>query len=385
MTTFTNHNILKTKRTNKGFIFSIGYDLLGYESYSYDLSSKNINSSGIFDLPRTVSNTSGVFVVLSRKLLSPNVDYIILDNMNQIKVSLPDDLIGNDYIEIITTNDQTIHPSFGFKIFKDMMNRSSYKVLDNNKITELSKDLKITDTTITVKDGTILTDVENRQKTGNKKFGTIEINGEIIEYFVKNGNVLSQLRRGMFGTAVNQLIPAGTRIFDVGIRTSIPYDDLEIKTTAYGNGVEQDGIIVGKQIFDFDFVPTARYLKTDNNKTKIPFTYRETIPSGYYPCDQIEVYVAGRRLFKDPRVIYDRNVGQDSYKSSGNITIDAEFSVDGNSKSVRLTQAPRAGELVVIIAKRGNTWQKPNENLPFVYSSSNIATFVNSKHVDLPK
>ena len=90
-------------------------------------------------------------------------------------------------------------------------------------------------------------------------------------------------------------------------------------------------------------------------------------------------------MFKDPRVIHDQNTGQDSYKSSGNITLEAEFSVDGISKSVRLTQAPKAGELVVIIAKRGNTWQSPTEKLPFVYSSSNVAVFVNSKHVDLPK
>ena len=385
LTTFTNHNILKNKRTNKGFTFTIGYDIQGYGIYSYDLSSKNINSDGIFDLPRPVSNTTGVFVVLSRKLLSPNVDYILLDNMRQIKVSLPNDLIGSDYIEIITTNEQTTHPSFGFKIFKDMMNRTSYKVLDNKKTTELSKDLKITDTTITVKDGTVLTDVENKQKKGNKKFGTIEINGEIIEYFVKNGNILSQLRRGMFGTSISQNIPAGTKVFDSGLKTTIPYDDLEIKTTAYGNGIEQDGMIVGKQIFDFDFVPSARYVKTDDNKTKVPFTYKKTIPNGYYPCDQLEVYVAGRRLFKDPRVIHDQNTGQDSYKSSGNITLEAEFSVDGISKSVRLTQAPKAGELVVIIAKRGNTWQSPTEKLPFVYSSSNVAVFVNSKHVDLPK
>ena len=458
ITTFTNHNILKTKRTNKGFVFSIGFDLLGFDSYNYDLSSKNINSSGIFDLPRTVSNTSGIFVILSRKLLAPNVDFILLDNMKQIKVSLPDDLRGDDYIEIITTNDQTVHPSFGFKIFKDMMNRTSYKVLDNNKITELAQDLKIHDTSIVVKDGTKLSDVNNSKKSGNRMFGTIEINGEIIEYFVKKNNTISQLRRGMFGTAINQLVPSGTKVFNNGKQTNIPYDDFEIKRTFYGNGVvNQNGVIVGTQVFDFDFngraprittlpspyfyvdtldingtwyreniistIPTGAgnfiigqiYIISSIGNIEAPTDFKSigssanrvglkfkatgvgtgtgtallvsypSIPVNFGQCDEIEVYVAGRRLQKNSRYLYDHNLSQDSYKGAGDKQVEAEFSVDGISKSVRLTVAPLAGELVVIIAKNGKTWQPFNENLPFVYSSSTIAKFVNTKHVDLPK
>jgi hypothetical protein len=373
VTTFTNHNILKTKRTNKGFTFTDGFDLLGYDTYRYDISSDVINTSGIFDLPRTVSNTSGIFVTLTRKLLSPNVDFILLDNMNQIKVSLPDNLVGSDYIEIITMNEQTVRPSFGFKIFKDMMNRNSYKTLDNKKITELAQDLKITDTSIVVKDGTILTTVENAKNSGNRIYGTIEIDGEIIEYFVKNGNTLSQIRRGMFGTSVSQIIPVGTKVFDNGIKTNIPYVDTEVKKIAYGNGL--------KQIFDFDFIP-----KKSNNS----LWYRDTIPSNYGQCDEIEVYVAGQRLVKTPTYVYDKNIGQDSYKDTNkqiqsDKLVEAEFSVDGVNNSVRLTKAPGAGALVVIIARRGTTWQSPTENIPFVYSKSTIASFVNTKQVDLPK
>ena len=377
ITTFTNHDIFKVKRTSKGFTFATGYDLLGYDSNRYDLLTTAYNTSGIFDLPRTVSNTSGVFVMLNHKLLAPNVDFVVLDNRRQVKVILPDILIGHDYIEIWTTNDQTVHPSFNFKIFKDMMNRFSYKALENKKTTKLAQDFKVTDTSITLIDGSIITNVVNNQNTGTRVPGIIEINGERIEYFVKNGNVLSQLRRSTLGTTMNLFVPAGTNVHDIGPESTIPYTDIEIKKTAYGNGTNK--------VFEFDIVPEARYLKTDKNKTPVQFKYKETIPTGFYPCDQIEVYVAGRRLFKDPRTVYDQTKGQDSYKSAGDITVDAEFSVDGVSRSVRLTNAPNAGELVVIIAKRGKTWQKPNENLPLVYSTTDIARFLNTKQVDLPK
>jgi len=377
VTTFTNHDIVKNKRTNKGFTFTTGYDVLGYDSNRFDLLTTSFNTSGIFDLPRSVTDTSGVFVILSHKILMPNVDYVVLDNRNQIRVILPEILTGHDYIEIITTNDQTIHPTFGFKIFKDMLNRNSYKALDKTRSTVLAQDLNMFDTSITVIDGSVLSSVDNTQNSGTRIPGVIEINGERIEYFVKNDNVLSQLRRGTLGTNINDLVPAGTKIFDMGTKVTVPYSDTEIKRTAYGNGT--------KQIFDLDFVPKARCSKTDPAKTPVSFNYKKTIPSNYFPCDEIEVYVAGRRLIKDSIYVYDQSLGQDSYNSAGDKQIEAEFSVDGISKSVRLTKAPDAGALVVIISKQGKTWQKPNENLPLVYSTTDIARFLNTKQVDLPK
>ena len=378
VTTFTNHDILKTKRTNKGFTFATGYDLLGFDSNRYDLLTTSFNTSGIFDLPRTVTNTSGVFVILNHKILSPNVDYVVLDNRRQVKVILPDLLYGSDYIEIITTNDQTVRPSFGFKIFKDMLNRTSYKALDKTRITTLAQDFNITDTSLTVVDGSLLTTVINDQSNGTRLPGIVEINGERIEYFIKNGNTLSQLRRGTLGTSVGISIPAGTPVYDNGSKLTLPYTDTETKrATQYGNGE--------LQIFDFDFIPEPRYEMPYKDKIKKEFTYKETIPDGYYPCDGIEVYVAGRRLIKDPIYVYDQNKGQDSYKGAGDKQIEAEFSVNGINKSVRLTVPPLSGELVVIIAKQGKIWQKPNETGPLVFSTTDIARFLNTKQVDLPK
>lgn len=485
--TFTNHDILKIKTSNVGFKFNTGYDVLRYDMTQYDILSTSINTSGIFNLPRTVSNTSGVFVGLNRKLLAPNVDYVVLDNKKQIKVLLPDILTGSDYIQIITFNDKTVQPSYGFKIFKDMINRFSYKRLDDSTTTRLLQDLTYLDTRILVADGDKLPDPNRSLNLP----GVIEIEGERIEYLVKEGNVLRQLRRGTLGTGVRTIYDVDTLVADLGPEQTIPYSDQEYKKTYLGDETTT--------IFEVDFVPTnsgivkffknlggytfkgrfdstltyvtgdvieyqdsyyiasastslgtpgtqlgnnwsffseivdftygsrvsstyyGQYLSTQTyfpgdfvkykgsfyealkkSTGKLPDNinernwslynkgvdvdwYRETIPDNYGQCDDIEVFVAGRRLRKNPIEVYDQALGQDSYNGVGNKTIEAEFSVDGINRSVRLTVAPKSTQQVVIIRKTGRIWQNPTENNSLVFSPTNIARFLRAKQVILPR
>jgi len=388
VTTFTNHNILKVKRSSKIFRFTTGYDLLTYDTTRYSTFTSAINTSGVLDLPRSISSNSGLFVAFNRKLLTLDIDYTVLDNRNQIKVILPDILGSNDYIDIITMNDVTVRPSYGFKIFKDMINRPHYKVLDKRKTTILAKPLRYFDTKIEVEDGSVLENPGGLYTSGARSNvpGVIEIAGERIEYFIKEGNILRQLRRCTLGTGMNNMVNAGTKVVELGQKNTIPYSDIDVKKNHFGDGVANaDGVVIGTQIFDLDFVPTARYLKTDTDKTPIPFIHVGDIPSGYYPCDQIEVFVAGRRLCKDPIKVYDPSQGQDSYNDENYVWLDAEFSVNGTSKSVRLTKAPSAGQLIVIIYKQGKIWQKYNEGVSLRFSDTDIARFVTARSVDLPK
>ena len=448
VTTFTNHDIVKMKRVSKGFSFATGFNLLGFDIFSVPFTT---NTNGIFDLPNAVSNTSGVFVVLNHKILEQNIDYVILDNRTQIKVILPLMLGSSDYIEIITTNSQTVRPSFGFNIFKDMLNRVTYKALDKTKITKLANDLTVYDTSITVTDGSVLTSVLNNQNKGSRIPGVIEINGERIEYFVKDGNTISQLRRATLGTSINNFVPAGTQVSDIGSKLTIPYSDTESKRTSKGDHViPTDPTSPLKTVFDLDFVPrvttlSSPYFYTDTldingtwyretvistttisagafiigniyvinfigttnfkafgaTENKIGIKFKATgvgsgtgkaslvtypsIPANFGQCDEIEVYVGGRRLNKSPMSVYDQTKGQDSYNGVGDKTIEAEFSVDGVSKSVRLTVAPAAGERVVIISKLGKIWQKYDEKAPLIFSNTTVAKFLNTREVDLPK
>lgn len=373
VTTFTNHDVIKIKTINEGFKFITGYDIQQYDTVKYDLTGTAINSSGIFDLPRSVSDTSGVFVGLNRKLLSPNVDYVILDNRVQLKVLLPDILKGEDYIQIITFNDETVKPSYGFKIFKDMINRYHYKRLDSSTTTFLKEPLTYADTSIVVHDASILQD-PNRSLN---QPGVIEINGERIEYFVKDGDILRQLRRGTLGTGVKNYYEAGTQVDDISKNQSIPYSDKEIKVVHYGDGSTHE--------FEVDFVPIVREGTVSDDSTITTNWYRETIPGSYGQCDQFEVFVSGKRLRKSPITIYDYKLGQDSFNGAGDKTLEAEFSVNGTSKTIRITEAPSAGETIVIVYKMGNLWQKTTENSSLVFSNTDVARFLRSKQANLPK
>ena len=371
--TFTNHDIIKIKTSNVGFRFNTGYDVQVYDIIQYDILSTAINTSGIFNLPRTVGTTSGVFVALNRQLLSPNVDYVVLDNKRQIKVLLPDILGGSDYIQIITFDDNTVNPSYGFKLFKDMINRYSYKRLDDSTTTKLIQDLTYLDTSIVVENGDLLP-IPNRSLNLP---GVIEINGERIEYLIKEGNVLRQLRRGTLGTGVKKIYPVETPVFDLGPNQTIPYKDVEEKKTFYGDG--------STQLFAVDFKPTATYGTIPDNSTIASSWFRSTIPWNYGQCDDIEVFVGGRRLRKNPIKIYDQTLAQDSYNGAGDKDIEAEFSVDGINNFVRITTAPEPGELVVVVQRTGRIWQNSSETSSLVFSPTNIARFLRAKQVNLPK
>jgi hypothetical protein len=302
-----------------------------------------------------------------------------------------------------------------------MINRHHYKRLDSSTTTFLKKELRYTDTSIEVYNGSLLP-VPNRTKNIP---GVIIIDNERIEYLVKRGNKLSQLRRGTLGTGVKEIYSVGTEIQDIGQLQSLPYIDNEEKQILYGNG--------SKLIFDLDYVPTITnktnwYRETTTNVNAGKFVIGNTyiivslgntdftrigaaanlvgymfvatgtgsgtgvartpsIPTNYGQCDQIEVFVSGRRLRKNPMIVYDPSLGQDSYYGlgKGEKYVEAEFSVDGVSKQIRFTIAPESGSTIVIVRKTGRTWQKMTENSSLVFSTNDIAKFLTEKQVNLPK
>jgi hypothetical protein len=93
-----------------------------------------------------------------------------------------------------------------------MLNVYQFKRYALGEVT-LAKNLAYYDTTMTVSDASLLAD----PITSRNVPGIIEINGERIEYLVKTGNVLSQLRRGTYGTSIAELHQTGSNIVDVSI------------------------------------------------------------------------------------------------------------------------------------------------------------------------
>lgn len=93
----------------------------------------------------------------------------------------------------------------GFRVFVSMNESRSRVTIDSTVRTSLEQDLDITDTTITVVNGSVLPSPVSASMPG-----IIYVNGERIEYFVKNGNVLSNIRRGAGGTGAPVVHAAGS-------------------------------------------------------------------------------------------------------------------------------------------------------------------------------
>jgi len=70
------------------------------------------------------------------------------------------------------------------------------------------------------------------QPTSTSKYpGVIFIEGERIEFFRREGNILKQLRRGTMGTGVKDEYAAGTYFYNQGLDSVVPYKDEEDRFT----------------------------------------------------------------------------------------------------------------------------------------------------------
>ena len=128
-----------------------------------------------------------------------------------------------------------------------------------------------------------------------------------------------------------------------------------------------------------NYVPEAA---TRSNWTRL------TIPTGYEPCDQIEVFAGGKRLRKDPVTVYDQTANITSPQAD--TVLEAEFSVDGVNDYIRLTSTIPAGTRITIIRRIGKTWYDRGVNtassgVTLLKNSSSIAEFLKQKSTELPE
>ena len=174
-------------------------------------------SSGIFKLRFDTLNAGYTYVWLNGEQLTQGVDWLV--NGNTITVS-GKTITASDRLDVMYFAVESATGATGFRIFKDMLNRTFYKRINKNATTELTQDLIDESNTITVKDGSIMPtpDISTNQP------GVIFIDKERIEYFTKNGNTLGQLRRGTLGTGIKDHSD-GTLVVDASGSQTIPYAD----------------------------------------------------------------------------------------------------------------------------------------------------------------
>ena len=289
-------------------------------------------------LPRTPLNANYIWVYKNGQRLTKDRDYYL--ELPRSVVYLTDPSDSSDLIKIIQFGNVIWEPVRAFEICKDMLNNVVYKRFQRKSTVILTKDLTYYDTSMEVSDASGLSEPNLLKNIP----GILYINNERIEYFNKTGNILSQLRRGSLGTGIAEVHSTGSFVVDVGVRETIPYTDNESTVDFLSDGST-------KNIGPLEFVPS----KTANTNW-----YRESIPETHGQCDQVEVFVSGRRLRKAPIDVYNANISPSS--PVGDETVEAEFSVDGVSAYIRLTDAVPAGTKIVIVRKVGRLWYDRGEN-----------------------
>jgi len=318
-----------------------------------------------YQLDQVPLNVSYVWVYKNGSRLTKDEDYYV--ELPRSVLYLKDDTNESDEIKILMFSADIYKLPSAYEIHKDMLNIYRYKRYSKGSIT-LTKELKYYDNTIEVSDATVLSDpIKDRNIPG-----VIEINNERIEYMVKSGNTLSQLRRGSLGTPIGEFYALGSDVIDLGPKETIPYNERQDREDFVSDG---STVLIGP----LEYVPT-KSIRTN--------WYRETIPDTHGACDTIEVFAAGSRLKKDPISVYDEQLGASSPVADKQI--EAEFSVDGSSAYIRLTEPVPAGTRISIIRRTGNTWYDRGETtasngVTLLANSTAIAEFIADKTTDLPE
>jgi hypothetical protein len=285
-------------------------------------------TKGKIKLRKQAFSVDWVWLIQNGTLLSPSVDYNLTIDKKYIQMIEPPK--EGDVLDIIHFSANPTNPSFGWRQFKDMLNRVHYKKLSSSFT--LATDLHYYDKVIVVENADSLPD----PRKNSRQPGVIFLDKERIEYFIKDGNELKQLRRGTLGTGVKQVYSAGTQFVEQGNVHNIPYKDDTQTVQFVGDGT--------------------------SNTFELPFE----VPS----VDYIEVFVAGKRLCKFEQSIFDKNLAQDS--PEGDILQDSEFEIEFNT--LKLTKAPEDNVSITVIRKSLDLWT--DFNTPLALSNTEVAKFL---------
>ena len=294
-----------------------------------------------------------VWVIKNGVMLDPSVDYFVTTDKTRVKVI--GGLAEDDNIQTIHFSNTQLRNKFGWRQFKDILNRTHYKVLDGTKNIKLVKDLKWYDKDIQLENYESLP----QPNINTKNPGVIFIDGERIEYFIKDGNKLKQLRRGTMGTGVKDNYTTGTEVYNQSATSTLPYRDETYSTVFTADGTSK--------VYVLDFTPSS--------------------------TNEFEVFVAGKRLRKTTLASYEMNtanrtayatasqdIAQDS--PEGDVTLPAEFSLQ-NTNELVLLNVPSENQKVIVVRRIGKTWTNSGKTLS--NSDSDIARFLRSTQVDLPR
>jgi len=288
-------------------------------------------SSNTFHLRFTPLNATYTYVWLNGVQLTQGYDYTLSGNVITV---VNKTITSSDRLDVMYFALDTAIGGTGFRIFKDMLNRTFYKRISKTSTTQVINDIVEGSQTITVDDGTILP----TPVASNNMPGVIFIDKERIEYFTKTGNILGQLKRGTLGTGIKDH-GSGAEVVDASGTQTIPYAD-----TVYTNTFTGDGSTVA---FALSQIPAS--------------------------ASELDIFIGGQRLL---------------LTSEDGSTIN--YSVDGSTATVTLSTVPADGTQVKILHKKGQVWyttlgSNPSDGKGLQASTTQQAKFIANEPTNSPE
>ena len=309
--------------------------------------------NGFIPLNSPAIDDQYVWVTVNGQLLDPSVDYYVDPDKTRIKII--GGLSENDNVETIHFSNTQLRNKYGWRQFKDILNRNHYKSIDGRENIRLTTQLNWYDKVINVENADSLPNPNNTSGLP----GVIFIEGERIEYFTKDGLQLKQIRRGTMGTGVKDVYVEGTELYNQSSNFNLPYKDETITSIFTADGTSK--------IYDLDFTPTS--------------------------INEFEVFVGGKRLRKTTLQSYEldssnrtnyatseQKISQDS--PEGDVTLPAQFSLQNENELV-LLDVPLENTKVIVVRRKGQIWNESGKTLS--NSNTDIARFLLSTQVDLPR
>ena len=286
-------------------------------------------SGGVFKLRFDILHAGYTFVWLNGEQLVQGADYTASGNTITV---VGKTITSSDRLDVMYFALESATGATGFRIFKDMLNRTFYKRISKTSTTKLTIDMTEGTQTITVADASVLPTPDIASNTP----GVIFIDKERIEYFTKSGNTLGQLRRGTLGTGIKEH-GSGTEVVDASGTQTIPYAD-----TVYTNTFTGDG-------------STATF----------------TLSQAPSSASELDIFIGGQRLL---------------LTSEDGSTIN--YSVSGSN--VTLSTAPASATQIKILHKKGQVWYTAKDGNPadgkgLQASSTQQAKFIANEPTNAPE
>jgi len=287
--------------------------------------------SGVFKLRFNTLDAGYTYVWLNGQQLMQASDYTVSGNTITINGRT---ITSSDRLDVMYFAVDSAVNATGFRIFKDMLNRTFYKRISRTATTKLTLDMTESTQTFTVEDAALLPTPDIASNTP----GVVFIDKERIEYFTKSGNTLGQLKRGTLGTGIKEH-GSGTEVVDASGTQTIPYAD-----TVYTNTFTGDG-------------------------STVTFALSQA-PSN---ASELDIFIGGQRLL---------------LTSEDGSTIN--YSVDGSTTAVTLSTAPASGTQVKILHKKGQVWYtaldgNPADGKGLQASSTQQAKFIANEPTNAPE